>query len=178
MQRSTLGVAKIKGEMLMTKEKDSQIIVRQFIKNRGYMTLPYLALFGLGCEKGNLLFALLTKFQYLYVEDKFVVPGSFCCTQAEIERKTGINPRKQTKLVKELQEDRLISCYYSNVGLRRLKWFCFTEDNFKNIEKKLNEAKIKLDEDKKREIQKATKAIEGAIDPTNNLAFMQEPDIA
>lgn len=162
----------------MTKEKDTQVIVRQFTDGIGYMTVPYLALFGLGCEKANLLFALLAKFQYLYVEDKFVVPGSFCCTQAELKRKTGMSPKKQTKLVKELEDEGMVSCYYSNVGSRKLKWFCFTEENFKTIKRKLNEVKKELEEEKKNEMLKEAKVIEGAIDSKNNLAFMQEPDIA
>lgn len=162
----------------MTREKDSQIIVRQFTEGIGFMTVPYLAMFGLGCEKANLLFTLLAKFQYLYVEDKFIVPGSFCCTQEELKRKTGMSPKKQTKLIKELENEGMVSCYYSNVGLRKLKWFCFTEENFKTIKKKLNEAKVELKKEKEKDMRKEAKIIEGAIDPTNNLAFMQEPDVA
>lgn len=167
------GVAKIKEEMLMTKEKDTQIIVRNFTEKGGFMIVPHLALFEFGCAKGLLLFALISKFQDSYIEETLTERGSFCCTQAEIERKTGINPRKQTKLVKELQEDRLISCYYSNVGLRRLKWFYFTKSNFKNIDKRLSEAKERLEREKEQEAHKNMVDVEGVITSQTDLSFLK-----
>lgn len=145
----------------MTKEKDTQVVVRNFTEKGGFMIIPHLALFEFGCSKGTLLFVLISEFQDSYIEGTLTERGSFCCTQAELKRKTGMSPKKQTKLIKELEDEGMVSCYYSNVGSRKLKWFYFTKSNFKNIDKRLSEAKERLEREKEQEAHKNMVDVEG-----------------
>lgn len=158
----------------MTKEKDAQVVVRNFTEKGGFMIVPHLALFEFGGDKANLLFALIARFQYFYLENKLSQRGGFCCTQEELEERTGIKPRKQTNIIKELQEEGLISTYYSNIGLRRLKWFYFTKGNFTNISKRLDEAWENLNKKKAQAEMAGVKNDADIITSQVNFSFLRE----
>lgn len=93
----------------------------------------------LGNDKASILFNLIDKSDYCYVNGSLQKGNKFYFTQEEMECKTRVSKPRQSRMVKELNEMGLVSFCTNSTGSKRLKLFYFTQSNIANIKQLIKE---------------------------------------